>query len=45
MIVPYIHGCGVQWKAYVPALANVKLNDPPGWMNPESNAPLSDVAV
>ncbi len=45
VMVPFIHGCGVQWKVNVPAVLNVKLQVSLVFNTPESNEPLSAVTV
>jgi hypothetical protein len=46
VIVPVIcTGWTVQWYGYTPALLKVNVNMSPGAMKPESNTPVSEVAV
>jgi hypothetical protein len=45
VILPRMNGCGRQKYQYTPGSANVKLNESPTFMSPESQTPLSDVVV
>jgi hypothetical protein len=46
VIVPVmLSGCTVQWYGYEPEVVNVNRNSCPEVRNPESKAPVSEVAV